>query len=308
MQQVKNSIIQYYNRYTQCVEPESVYGESFLKWAYETRLGKLATHSLVKRGWFSRWYGWRMSRGKSARRVNPFVEKYGVRMEDFIEPKGGFSSFNDFFVRPLRRGARAIDRNPKHAVFPADGRHLGFENIEGMQKLLIKGDHLSIKGLLGSSEVSDEFKGGSLIFSRLCPVDYHRFHYPVGGKLIPAKQINGSLYSVNPIAVFNNAKILMQNRRMVSFVETETFGKVALVEIGATCVGSIIQGQSTVQDVEKGQEKGYFKFGGSAVLTIFQAGKVDLAPDLKMHSAQGREVYAQMGDFMAQRTKEKICK
>jgi len=136
------------------------------------------------------------------------------------------------------------------------------------------------------------------VLSRLCPVDYHRFHFPANGTPGTPRLINGSLWSVNPIALRRNLAYLWENKRMVTILETPRFGRVVLMEIGATNVGSINQTYSPGQPVQRGDEKGFFAFGGSATATIFEPGRVKLAEDLVEQTSLGRELYARMGTKM----------
>jgi phosphatidylserine decarboxylase len=137
-----------------------------------------------------------------------------------------------------------------------------------------------------------------MVISRLCPVDYHRFHFPVGGQPGPTRRINGWLYSVSPYALRRQLAYLWENKRVVTLVESPVFGRVAMVEIGATMVGSILQTFVDGRAVAKGEEKGLFKFGGSCVVTLFRAGRIRIDADLLEHSANQIEVYARMGERM----------
>ena len=110
--------------------------------------------------------------------------------------------------------------------------------------------------------------------------------------------INGFLYSVSPIALRQNLAYLWENKRMVTLVESPVFGRVAVVEIGATMVGSIFQSFIPGKVVAKGDEKGLFKFGGSCVVTIFQPGRIRFDADLVQQTAAGLEVYAKMGESL----------
>ena len=143
-----------------------------------------------------------------------------------------------------------------------------------------------------------QFSGGSLLLSRLCPVDYHRFHFPAAGLPGETRLLNGPLYSVNPIALCQNIRILATNKRTLTVLSTETFGDILVLEIGATCVGGICQTFRPGEHVEKGQEKGYFRFGGSSTITIFQRGRIRFDEDLRHHSANQRELYARVGDHL----------
>jgi len=288
--------IRYYDRYKKTVETEVVYGGKWLEWTYQTNLGKFALALAVKRAVVSRYYGWKMSLRSSANRVLPFIVDYDLNVDEFAKKPLTFKSFNDFFYRALKPGARPIAAGSNVAVLPADGRHLAFQNVEAAAGFYAKGQKFSLESFLDDKALAAEFAGGSLVISRLCPVDYHRFHFPVSGQPGEPRSINGWLYSVSPIALRLNLGYLWENKRVITLVESPEFGRVAVCEIGATMVGSIFQTFSTGRPVAKGEEKGLFKFGGSCVITIFRAGKIKLDEDLTGPSAEGMEVYARMGD------------
>jgi phosphatidylserine decarboxylase len=182
------------------------------------------------------------------------------------------------------------------AVLPADGRHLAFQTIDATEGFYAKGQRFDLKAFLGDEQLAREFAGGSILISRLCPVDYHRFHFPVSGTPGESRLINGWLYSVSPVALRRNLGYLWENKRMVTIVESPQFGRVVMAEIGATMVGSIVQTFVPGRAVAKGEEKGLFKFGGSCVVTLFRPGRIKLDADLVKHSAGGMEVYARMGE------------
>ena len=182
------------------------------------------------------------------------------------------------------------------AVFPADGRHLGFAKASAVEGVIVKGQRFNLSKLLGDQKLAERFADGAAVFSRLCPVDYHRFHFPVAGISGEARLINGPLYSVNPLALRDRLSILWENKRFITEIESEQFGKVLMLEIGATNVGSVNHTFVPTRPVAKGEEKGYFAFGGSATLTLFEPGRVKLDEDLLEQSAQQRELYAKVGD------------
>ena len=291
-----NAPIEFYNRYSGVMETESIYGESFLRWAYGNPLGQLTVALAVKRLWFSRWYGWRMDQPDSCKKIKPFIREYAVDVNEFASPVNDYSSFNEFFYRRLKPDARPIASSQAVAVFPADGRHLAIQDIRTTDTFYIKGQQFDLELFIGSKELANEFEGGALLISRLCPVDYHRFHFPVTGKPGPAYLLDGSLRSVSPLALRRTLSILWENRRSLTEIDSKDFGKVLMVEIGATCVGGIHQTYKPAQPVQKGDEKGYFSFGGSCVATVYQQGAVRFDDDLLEHATQGREVYAKMGD------------
>ncbi|MGV3772569.1 MAG: archaetidylserine decarboxylase [Verrucomicrobiales bacterium] len=291
-------IIEYYNRYTGKVEQEQVYGESFLRFIYGNPLGKLSLHGLVKRSLFSKWYGSRMDHPGSRGKVLPFIQDYKVDPQEFLDSADHFRSFNEFFYRKLKPGARPIFQNEDAAVFPADGRHLGFESIDQAKGIFVKGAVFTLEKLFKDSALARQFKNGSLILSRLCPVDYHRYHFPVNGTPGQSKLIPGPLFSVNPLALRQNIEILTQNKRSYCLIDSPEFGKVAMFEIGATCVGSFEYTYLPNVPMKRGSEKGFFKFGGSSTITIFEQGRIQLAADLLENSLEHRETYAKVGDCM----------
>jgi phosphatidylserine decarboxylase len=189
------------------------------------------------------------------------------------------------------------------AVLPADGRHLVFPDLDAAEGFYVKGAKFTLAELLGERPLPPEqqvrtrcFAGGAMLISRLAPVDYHRFHFPVGGQAGEPRLINGWLCSVHPIALRRRLRYLVENRRMVTLVESPQFGTVAMVEIGATTVGRIQQMFVPGRNVAKGEEKGLFAFGGSCVITLFVRDRVRFDADLVEQSREHRETYAKMGD------------
>ena len=288
--------IRYLNRRTGRLETEQIFGERWLRLAYENPVGRSLVWLLARRAIFSKWYGRKMNRRESALQIIPFIAKYNLDVDEFAKSPFDYKTFNEFFYRALRPEARPITPGDDVAVFPADGRHLGFANVDTADGFYVKGATFTLAELFGSAEAARPFAGGSMLISRLCPVDYHRFHFPVSGIAGEPRPIGGWLYSVSPIALRHNLHYLVENKREVTLVESERFGTVAIIEVGATNVGSIQHTFTPGQRVEKGGEKGFFAFGGSCVITVFQAGRIRLDADLLEQSAQHVEVYTRIGD------------
>jgi phosphatidylserine decarboxylase len=291
--------IRYLNRHTGQTETEKVYGEGFMRWTYGHPLGAITLLAFVKRPFFSAWYGRRMDRPASAAKIAPFIDRYGLDPSEFADPPDSFRSFNEFFYRKLKPASRPVDPDENAVVFPADGRHLGFPRASEITRVFVKGQRFDLASLLGDAALADRYRDGTLVLSRLCPVDYHRFHFPVAGTPDAARTIAGPLFSVSPIALRKRLAYLWTNRRVITRLVTPRLGTVILIEVGATCVGGIHQTHSPGQPVAKGAEKGYFSFGGSSTITLFEPGRVTLASDLAAQSAQGVELYARVGTRMA---------
>ena len=293
--------IKFLNRKTGTIEIEKIYGEKWLKLIYGSPLGKIPLWVAIKRAWFSKWYGRKMDSAESKSKVFPFIKKYDLDQKEFLKKPGEFISFNDFFCRKLNPNARVLDNNQNSIVFPADGRHTVITNLSVNQRIYAKGQKLNLADLFQSKELAESFEGGSAVISRLCPVDYHRFHFPTSGYSTKPKLINGSLFSVNPIALRKKISIFWQNKRYLTILENSPAGKVAVFLIGATCVGSVKFSANLPKNVLKGEELGFFLFGGSCVITLFEENKITFAEDLINTSSKGIELYAQMGDYMCEK-------
>ena len=135
-----------------------------------------------------------------------------------------------------------------------------------------------------------------MLISRLAPPDYHRFHFPVAGTPDEARRVRGWLYSVHPVALRRHVRYLVENKRMVTLIDAPEFGPVAMIEVGATNVGRIRQTFIPGSNVDKGEEKGLFAFGGSCVITLFARRRIRFDADLVEQSREHRETYARMGN------------
>ncbi|KAJ9561432.1 hypothetical protein OSB04_006592 [Centaurea solstitialis] len=207
-------------------------------------------------------------------------------------------TFNEFFIRELKPGARPISCVGRDdvAICAADSRLMAFRTAEESLRFWIKGRKFSIQGLLGNIPCSNAFIDGTLVIFRLAPQDYHRFHFPVSGTIEQIVDIPGCLYTVNPIAVNSKyCNVFTENKRAVSIISTADFGKVAFVAIGATMVGSITFTKKEGDCVQKGDEFGYFSFGGSTVICVFEKDSIALDEDLLANSTRSLETLVSLG-------------
>lgn len=307
--------IRYLDRASGSVKTEQIYGEKWLRFAYENPAGRFFVWLAARRAFFSRWYGWRMNMGAlsdsemrvfqllrmmfggrdSSSYVLPFITKYNLDVDEFAKSPFDYKTFNEFFYRALKPSARPIAEGARVAVFPADGRHMAMPNVDTASGFYVKGFKFSLAELLGDEALAKKFAGGAMLISRLCPVDYHRFHFPVAGVPNESRLINGWLYSVSPIALRRNVRYLVENKREVTLVESAEFGTVAVLEVGATNVGTIRQTFVPGRAVAKGDEKGMFAFGGSCVITLFESGRIRFDDDVVKASSEQMELYAKMG-------------
>jgi phosphatidylserine decarboxylase len=179
-----------------------------------------------------------------------------------------------------------------------------FENVCLAHTLWIKGRNFTLRRLLKSKTRAEYYKGASIVLCRLAPQDYHRFHFPVGGKYTVTRHIKGGYISVQPQVVRSKRDVLTENKRAVTYLRTRYFGKVAYVTIGATCVGSIVITAKANSRVRKGQEYGTFAYGGSTIVLLIPKGKgkgnreskIFFSDDIVRNSLKRRETLIRMGE------------
>lgn len=296
---MKFSKIKYIERSTGEIKIENVPGEGFLKFLYYNPLGELPLNLVVKKKFLSEIYGRSMDSSKSKGKILPFVEEHGINMEESVKGVDDFTSFNDFFVRQLKEGSRKIAQGEDEVASPADGKVLAYEDIKVKDEFFLKGDKFSLEEFLGDKELAQKYEGGVFLIVRLAPVDYHRFHFPIDGVVGSSKLIEGDYYSVSPHAIRRNFRIYCENKREYAELKNEKFGDVILSEIGATMVGGIEQTYRAGTRVGKGEEKGYFYFGGSSCILLFQKDKIKLDEDLLKNTKKGIETKVYMGERIA---------
>ncbi len=280
---------------------EKVYGDALIQWTYGTRLGRAITDHLLVKPWLSQAYGQYQNTQRSARKIPHFVREFQIPMNEYEGSPENYRSFNEFFIRKFKPGMRPFVSPEKAMPAFAEARYLAFESIRDDQVFPVKGGYLSAESLLGSSEKAAPFVGGPLLLARLCPVDYHRYHYPDAGTTTDAFTVHGHLHSVNPIALAQRGEIFIQNERRVAIIETQNFGKLAMIEVGALCVGKIVQTHDERKPFGVGDEKGYFLFGGSTVIVLGEKGRWRPDAELLEQTAQKRETFVKLGSGVAVR-------
>lgn len=288
--------IKYKDREKNKVLIEQVPGEKFIKFLYYNPLGKLALHSLVKRKFLSSLYGKKMDSKKSVNLIEKFVKDYNIDMNEYLKNIHEFISFNDFFIRKLKPEARKINFEKNIFTSPCDGKIFALERISDSSKFFLKGDEFSLGDFFKDDILAKKYFGGSMLIIRLAPVDYHRFHFPCDGKILPSKLIKGDYFSVSPFAIKRNFRIFCENKREFSILKSKNFGDVCFAEIGATMVGGIVQSYKENTFIKKGEEKGYFHFGGSTVLLLLEKNKIIIDQDILENSQKGMETKIKMGE------------
>lgn len=289
-------MIQYYNRKTGKYETEKVAGDKYLNWIYSSPIGMTLLEMIVKRKFFSSIYGKYCDSRLSAKKVPDFIKQFDIDLSICENKSANFKSFNEFFFRKVTAEGRPIDMNSASFISAGDGRLTVYDNIDLDNLVQVKGFTYSFKELLGTTDLHETFEKGICMILRLCPVDYHRFHFVDSGTCSEPKKIKGSYYSVNPVALNKKEKLFCENKREWSILKSDNFGDILYLEVGATCVGSIIQTYRPGARVSKADEKGYFKFGGSTVIMFLQKDKVEIDEDILQQSKLGFETKVNFGE------------
>ncbi|RSH92293.1 hypothetical protein EHS25_008708 [Saitozyma podzolica] len=265
----------------------------------------------------------------SAADIAPFIAFHKLDIDEILDPLYSFNTFNEFFFRKLKPSARPVDEpgNDYRLVSCADCRMMAFETVEEATRIWIKGREFTVGRLLGPNykDVWDRYNGGALAIFRLAPQDYHRFHSPVKGTIGKMTLIDGEYYTVNPQAIRTMLDVYGENVRKVVPVHSDEFGQVMTVWVGAmnrnlraleshkfqdqhrppdpsrepaltpVVVGSILTSVEEGQLVERGDELGYFAFGGSTIVCLFEKGAVQWDEDLLGNGRAAIETLVRMG-------------
>lgn len=284
----------YRDRQTGMIIAERIASARILRWLYNDPLGFMLFDHCLNSAHTNRLIGRWMSHPRSRRYIVPFVERYGIDMSAAELAIGSYPTFNAFFARRLKPGARPFNMQPEQFCTPADGKVLVYPEHAHPHYLPVKGAKVAKQALLASVADAAPYTGGASLVIRLAPHDYHRFHMPDDAVAGPACTIPGQYHSVNPIALARVPTLYSLNSRAVTLLQTQRFGNIACIEVGAFAVGSVVQ-TYTPGVVRRGAEKGFFQFGGSTIVLLFEPGTIQFDDDLVLDSAVHLEVQVRAG-------------
>lgn len=240
-----------------------------------------------------------------------FIGRYGVNMSEALhESPASYSSFNEFFTRPLKPGVRPIQGDEATVVSPVDGAISQIGEITGDQIFQAKGHSYSLTDLLGGDpERARPFEGGSFATIYLAPKDYHRIHMPMEGVLREMTYVPGQLFSVNPVTVYRLPGLFARNERVVAIFDTVA-GPMAVIMVGAIIVGSVetrwagvvapneggrrvtttsYHNHTPAIRYQRGEEASHFRLG-STVIVVFPKGVT------RWHKGLGAESVVRLGE------------
>ncbi|SEB70489.1 phosphatidylserine decarboxylase [Tenacibaculum sp. MAR_2009_124] len=286
--------IQFIDRETGELKTETPPGEGFLKLLYNNPFGKMMLIPLVKRKFLSSLYGKLMDKPSSINKIEGFVKDLKIDMEDAERSIEDYISFNDFFYRKLKKEARPIKEG---LISPGDGKLLAFENISQVNDFFVKGRKFNLEEFLSDKKLASRFENGSLLILRLAPNDYHRYHFPFDGTPTSMTKIKGNYLSVSPYALASNfTKVFCENKREYCILKMASKGHMLIAPVGATMVGSIIETYTPNKEINKGDEMGYFAFGGSTIVLLLEKGSFSIDQDILNNTKNNRETFVKMGD------------
>ncbi|MBS5933064.1 MAG: phosphatidylserine decarboxylase [Clostridiales bacterium] len=222
--------------------------------------------------------------------IPTFIKNNGIDLEDYVDQY--YNSYNDFFMRQIKKEKRPIDDSEDTIISPSDGK-VSVYPVSDKLVVSIKNSNYTVTSLLRNKELAKQYRGGYLVIVRLTVDDYHRYCYPADGCKGKNIQIKGILHTVNPIAN-NYVKIYKENSREYTVIKTQKFGDIVQMEVGALMVGKISNYHQELE-VTKGQEKGRFEFGGSSIVLLLDSHKVKIDNELLVNTKNGYETMLHMG-------------
>lgn len=264
--------------------------EKTLSFLYNNRLGRILLKLLCRRFVSNIGKAYMNSRFSKGR-IKKLINAHGIDMSQYEQRE--FSSFNDFFTRKILEGKREVDMFENSVVSPADSK-LTVYDINENSLYRIKDCDYSINTLLADDKLAQEFLGGKCFVYRLTVDNYHRYCYPDGGVEVSRRFIPGILHTVNPIAMEKH-DVYGKNCRELTVLDTENFGRIAYIEVGAMMVGRI-NNHPKKDAFLRGEEKGYFSFGGSTIIILYKKDAVAVDDDIAANSKENVETAVLYGE------------
>ena len=271
--------------------PSSGASKKTVKLMYETLPGRIAG-KLVCNKYFAELERAFLDSPFSTLAIDPFIKKNKITMKDYKPNK--YFSFNDFFTRESKKGKREPAKGSSVLASPSDGR-VSVYKIDDNSVFEIKGSKYTVFSLTRSEELKDYYKDGWFVLIRLCVDNYHRYSYAVSGTKSLDKRIEGSLHTVRPV-IYDYVPVYKENTRQYCTILTDRGDQILQMEVGALGVGKITNHHKGIRRVKKGEEKGYFEFGGSSIVLLLPKDSYVPDEDLIKNTGEGYETMVRMGE------------
>lgn len=260
-----------------------------LKFLYGNPIGRILLKPFVSKG-FSSSVGKFMDSKASGFLIKPFVSKNNIELEDFYSDS--FETFNDCFSRKIKAGKRPVDMSEDSLISPCDGLLSAYKIHDGLV-IPVKQSRYNMSHLLLNPKLSDEFSEGICLVFRLCTNHYHRYCYIDSGTKGCNYHINGIYHTVRPIAL-ERYPVFTENTREYTVMNTDNFGEVVQIEVGAMLVGKI-ENHHEIHAFVRGEEKGMFKYGGSTIMLLLKKDAAKIDDGVFRATAAGEEIPVIMG-------------
>ena len=259
------------------------------KFLYNNLFGRLLLKIFIRR-FISKLGGWFLKTRLSKKRIPKFIEEGNINVDDYYVDN--IKSYNDFFIRKIKEGRRVIDEDPNHLISPSDSK-LSAYKINDSSIFKIKDSYYKLSDLLKNEELAKKYENGYLLIFRLTVDDYHRYSYPDSGSKGKNIHIKGTLHTVNPIAL-ERYNFYKTNAREYSILNCDNLGEIVMVEVGAVMVGKI-KNHHQEYEFKRGEEKGYFEFGGSTIVLVLHD-NVIIDEDILNNTKNGDETRVLLGE------------
>ena len=252
-----------------------------IRFLYHNLFGRIIL-KIITAPWVSRFAGRFLDTRRSTFLIPLFIKAFDIDLAE-VKP-AEWMSFNEFFTRRLVDGARPVDSDPDALISPCDG-YLSACDIRRDTILTVKNVPYTVEQLLGDRRLAAAYRDGLCLIFRLTPADYHRYCYPDSGRQLPVRRIRGVLHTVQPVAT-ETVPVYARNCREYTVLDTDHFGPVIYMEVGAMLVGRITNLHMGRYEYERGEEKGQFEYGGSTVILLLKKDAVSLREDIKKASSE----------------------
>ena len=260
-----------------------------LKFLYNTLIGRMILKLLITKP-ISNLAALFMNSGLSKFMIKRFIDKNDINMFEYDDRK--YKSYNDFFTRKVISYKRPINASKDVLISPCDSKLIAYKITDDLT-IGIKNGYYSINSLV-DKDIMEDYKGGDALVFRLSTDNYHRYCYIDSGSKGKNTKIKGVLHTVQTIEL-NKYNFYNMNSREWTLLNTNNFGKVIQVEIGALCIGRIKNAHETYI-YKKGEEKGYFEFGGSTIVLLFKKNTIKLDEDIYKNSQENIETIVKYGE------------
>lgn len=268
--------------------PLKIQRDAIADWLFTSTLGQFV-NSVISRPIFSSLASRYLKSSWSCKKIESFKYEFGIDDSEFAEAE--YQSLNDYFIRKFKTQARSFSRNEWELSAPAEGYYL----VSADANLPIKGISTTAKELLDSLPA---FETKQTIVVRLSPKEYHRLHFPFSGVIKSISPLDGKLYSINPVTLKHDQNLFIKNKRIALELQFDNQMKAYIILVGATYIGSIQLSAKAGDRFQKGDEFGYFEFGGSTAVILLDT-KLNFEEKILSYSEQGIETFAKLGQTIA---------